>query len=598
MTATALPLAGSLHVPLHRICGPSRTTAAGTARYDGLFDIFPESYWSRFTVLQRVSLRCRLRAPARLRLIRRCAEARGEAQLHDETVLCDVACADGEAVLFTPLAGPDAADSLLLLEVLGDGGATHPELLCYAVWEADEPPLRAVRLGIAITTFNREAFLVANLKRLRGRMAGGCAIVVNHGAPGLEARLRDQLTPDPAVRWIDQENSGGAGGFTRGISEHRKASDVSHVLLMDDDIDLPEDLVERTHAILSYTRPEVCLGGAMFDYHHRTRLFSAGDMLVPESFGIRHIAPPDGCDIATQQGVDFLARVHRPDFNGWWCFAFPIAAIDTVGLPMPCFIRGDDVEFGYRLKRAGLPTLGWPGLAVWHMPFADKSAPWHMFYDRRNSLFANARHRRIGRMAATGKLVGGFTHHLLRYDYDRVCAMTLGIAAFNQGAGAMARWTHHDHAALIAATSTMTAPNGRDWPANDAQAPAAKGSPDLQRLAGPGRTLRMTWRLVRDLVGLPVDNTMPLMLPPGEAWRPDLTHRPAVAVERNTLGGAARVFRRNPAESRRAAWRFVRAMAGMILHFNRYADPSPTRLAPQGPKAGHSPLQFAEFSRD
>lgn len=595
MTATVLPPAGPLPITLHRISGAIRPTAVGIARYDGLFDIFPESYWSRFTTMQRVSLRCRLRAPARLRLIRRRVEACGEARAPEETVLYDVTCADGEAVLSTPLAPPDAADSLLLLEIVGDGTSAHPELLGNAVWEADEPPLRAVRLGLTITTFNREPFLVANLKRLHGRMAGGCAIVVNHGAPGLKARLRDQLTPDPAIRWIDQENSGGAGGFTRGIREHRKAGDVTHVLLMDDDIDLPEDLVERTHAILSYTRPEVCLGGAMFDYHHRTRLFSAGDMLVPGSFAIRHIAPPDGCDIATPQGVDFLARVHRPDFNGWWCFAFPIDAIDTVGLPMPCFIRGDDVEFGYRLKRAGMPTLGWPGLAVWHMPFADKSAPWHMFYDRRNGLFTNARHKRIGRMAAIGKLVGGFTHHLLRYDYDRVRAMTLGIAAFNRGAGAMARWTHHDHAALLAATSTMAAPDSGDWVAGDAQAFASESLPDLKRLAEPVRSLRVTGRLVRDIAGLPVDKTTPLVLSPGEAWRPDLSHRPALAVERNAQGEPTRIFRRDPAESRRATWCFIRAVAGMILRFNRYADTSP---AHRNPQAGNPPLQFAEFSGD
>jgi GT2 family glycosyltransferase len=602
MTATLLPSADPLPVPLHRLSGAFRTTATGAARYDGLFDIFPESYWSRFTVLRRVSLRCRLHTPARLRLIRRFVEARSETHSPEETVLCDLVCTNGEAVLTTPLTTPDAPDSLLLLEVSGDGTVTQQELLYDAVWETEEPPVRAVRLGLAITTFNREAFLVANLTQLRGRMAGGCAIIVNHGAPGLEARLRDRLVPDPAIRWIDQENRGGAGGFTRGICEHRRAGDVSHVLLMDDDINLPADLVERTHAILSYSRPDICLGGAMFDYHHRTRLFSAGDMLVPGSFAISHIAPPGGCDISTPQGVDFLARVHRPDFNGWWCFAFPIEAIDTVGLPMPCFIRGDDVEFGYRLKRAGMPTLGWPGLAVWHMPFADKSAPWHMFYDRRNGLFTNARHQRVGRMAAIAKLVGGFTHQLLRYDYDRVRAMTLGIAAFNRGAGAMARWTHHDHAALLAATSAMLAPDLRDWPRNAAEGheagPGDVRATDSPRLSGPGRSLRMTARLAWDLAGMPAGKAVPYVLSPGTAWRPDLAHRPAVAVERNGLGEPVRIFRRDPAESRRATWRFVRALAGMTLRFNQHTDASRVPRTSRAPKIASSPLKLAEFSGD
>lgn len=547
-------------VILHRLSPAPHRAGTETIRHDGLFDIFPESYWSRFTSLDGVILRCRLRAPARLRLIRRRADGSGT-----ETLLSEIACVDAEAILSASLVEADLPDSFLLLEIVPESPSADPVLVS-AVWEAMQAPTRIPRVGLVITTFNREAFLVPNLLRLHGRLAGGCAIVVNHGAPGLEERLRSQLPSDSTVRWIDQENSGGAGGFTRGMVEHRAASDVTHVLLMDDDIDLPDDLVERMAAILSFTRPEICLGGAMFDYHHRNRLFSAGDILLPGGFGIAHVVPSEGCDIATSAGVDFLASVHRPDFNGWWCFAFPIMALDQVGLPMPCFIRGDDVEFGYRLKHAGMPTLGWPGLAVWHMPFAEKSAPWHMFYDRRNSLFTNARHRRIGRLAAVRKLMGGFKHHLLRYDYDRVRAMTMGIAAFNEGAATMARWNHRDHAALIAMTTTMDAPGA------DTILAASQMLRPI-RLSGFARSLRMAGRIVLDLVGLPIGNVKPHHLPPGEIWRPDFVSRPALVVERDNEGRAARIYRRNPHESRRATLRCLKALVGMALRFRQNIPP-------------------------
>ena len=543
---------------LHHVSSMSDRMEESTARFAGLFDIFPESYWARFSTLEEVGLRCCLRSPARLRLIRRQVDGSGK-----ETLLEEVNSSGGEVVLRTGLAKADAPESCLLLEIQVENPGANP--LITAAWETACRPQRSVRVGIAITTFNREPFLIANLTRLCGRMAGGRAIVVNHGAPGLQDRLRDRLPPIPQLRWIDQENSGGAGGFTRGMVEHHTAGDITHVLLMDDDIDLPDDLVERLTAILSFTHSQVCLGGAMFDYHHRTRLFSAGDTLLPGSFGIGHVAPPEGCDIATPSGVDFLARVHRPDFNGWWCFAFPVAALDQVGLPMPCFIRGDDVEFGYRLKQAGMPTLGWPGLAVWHMPFADKSAPWHMFYDRRNSLFANARHRRIGRLAAIGKLIGGFTHHLLRYDYDRVRAMTMGIAAFNAGAAAMARWNHRDHAALIAATSLM---DNHPTPALQEQ-----NEPPSRRLAGFARSLRMVARLIADLTGLPVRTGSLCRMPSGQSWRPDFAHRPALAIECDSQGRATRLYRRNPRECRRATLFCLKAMIGMAVHFHQNVPP-------------------------
>lgn len=576
MSAKTEKTSAALPTILHRISGLPRPAREGAARYDGLFDIFPESYWSRFTELREVALRCRLQGPARLRLIRRAVGGSGS-----ETLLCDIACTDGEAILSTPLAAADTNESLLLLEVAPSG--EHPAPLLSAAWESLQAPLRAPRIGLTITTFNREPFLAANLTRLHGRMAGGRTIIVNHGAPGLEARLRDRLPPLSEIRWIDQENSGGAGGFTRGMMEHRADSAITHVLLMDDDIDLPDDLVERTTAILSYSRPGICLGGAMFDYHHRNRLFSAGDILLPGSFGIGHVAPPEGCDIATPEGVDFLARVHHPDFNGWWCFAFPIEVLDRAGLPMPCFIRGDDVEFGYRLKKVGFPTLGWPGLAVWHMPFAEKAAPWHMFYDRRNSLFANARHHRVGRLAVIRKLMGGFIHQLLRYDYDRVRAMTMGIAAFNAGAAAMARWTHHDHAELIAATSKMPAPD-----ANSPDPRLAGARPlEARRTCGMRRSFLMTVRLMHDLIGLPVKKAPAYRLAPGTPWRPDYAARPGLVMECDANGRASRVFRRDPAESRRAVLRCIRAFCGMALRFHQpvpipVPGPRPT-CPPQSP---------------
>ncbi|GLK44133.1 glycosyltransferase family 2 protein [Novosphingobium resinovorum] len=547
---------------LHRLSREPNRATTPVIRHDGLFDIFPESYWARFTALESVSLRCHLRAPARLRLLRRRLDDVGGEALLAETSWSPGTETD-EVELSASLAPADGPDSCLLLEIIPTGPHTDPVIS--AAWESAQAPERTPRIGVVITTFNREPFLVSNLARLHRHMAGGCAVVVNHGEPGLEQRLRGQVPTDPAIRWIDQENSGGAGGFTRGMVEHHAAGDITHVLLMDDDIDMPDDLVERTAAILSFARPEICLGGAMFDYHARTQLFSAGDMLLPGSFGIGHVVPPDGCDIATAAGVDFLARVHRPDFNGWWCFAFPIEALEQVGLPMPCFIRGDDVEFGYRLKRAGMPTLGWPGLAVWHMPFAGKSAPWHMFYDRRNSLFANALHRRIGRLKAVGKLVGGFTHHLLRYDYDRVRAMTFGIAAFNAGPAAMACWTHREHAQLIAATSAMALASDE---ADGGKASSALTLPPI-RLSGFARSLRMVGRLVLDLCGLPVGRATPYVLPHGDHWRPDYTQRPSLVIEQDGNGGTARVYRRDPAESRRAMLRCLRAMTGMLVRFHQ-----------------------------
>ncbi len=529
---------------------------SGSQRLGGIFEIFFESYWRRFTSLRHAEWRCQLKGKARFVLWRRNATNGAEKQVAE--YFGDGSANEVNIVLRAELESTE--ESSLQVEVEAAEGAVLSEI----GWYARSPAPNLIRLGLVITTYEREAFLRANLIRLAGQSNDAQLVIVNHGSPGLHERMADAVHGGLEVRFIDQENSGGAGGFTRGMSEHRRVGHASHILLMDDDIDLPGDLIERVLAVLAWADQPLCLGGAMFDYHSRTKLFSAGDFLLPGSFGIGHVAPSGGGDAAVVRDVDFLARLHTPDFNAWWCFAFPVDAMDAVGLPMPCFIRGDDVEYGYRLKRAGWPTVCWPGIAVWHMPFAEKAAPWQMFYDRRNSLFANAIHGRVQLSDALRKLTGGFFHHLLRYDYDRVKAMTSGIAAFNQGASAMAAWTDTDHRRLLAETNQHSARAAQKLGVNNRmQKP--------ERLHGRRRSVAMVLRLLSDLF-LPRAKGPALWLMPNVAWRPDYLRRPRLAVETAMDGSPQRVFCYDRRESWTALWQCLRALTGMAWRFRQKVE--------------------------
>ncbi|WP_449473777.1 glycosyltransferase [Sphingobium chungangianum] len=527
----------------------------GLQRLGGILEVFFESYWARFTSLREVEWRCHVQGRARFILLRRDALSGLEKQIAEFSG--DGAAGTTSILLQTNLA--TVGESSLQVEIEADAGAVISNI----GWYARAPAPNLSRLGIVVTTYEREAFIRANLGRLSGQLDGSELVIVNHGLTGLSERMLDAVPAGEHVRFVDQENSGGAGGFTRGMREHREKGCASHILLMDDDIDICGDLIKRVNAVLGYADRPFCIGGAMFDYYKRTKLFSAGDFLLPGSFGIGHIAPSEECDVSTPSGVDFLAKIHRPDFNGWWCFAFPVNAIDFVGLPMPCFIRGDDVEYGYRLKNSGWPTIGWPGVAVWHMPFAEKSAPWHMFYDRRNSLFANAIHRRLDRIAAFRKMFGGFVHHLLRYDYDRVRAMTLGISAFNRGSAAMASWTHDDHRRLLIATSRHAVHATENIEAAMILAPT--------RLYGSRRSLAMVARLLTDMF-LPRRRGPASRLPPGIIWRPDYLKRPTWVVEAGIENASVQVFRYSRQETWAAVWRSAGALVGMLWHFRQKVD--------------------------
>ncbi len=58
-------------------------------------------------------------------------------------------------------------------------------------------------------------------------------------------------------------------------------------------------------------------------------------------------------------------------YGAWWYSCIPVKAIEKNGLPMPFFIRCDDVEFGMRNKPVYM-TMNC--ICVWHASFEGVSA--------------------------------------------------------------------------------------------------------------------------------------------------------------------------------------------------------------------------------
>ena len=91
--------------------------------------------------------------------------------------------------------------------------------------------------------------------------------------------------------------------------------------------------------------------------------------------------------------LEMFLEVRPVDYNGWWFFMAATSVLEDLGLPIPCFIRGDDMEYGARLKRHGLKTIPVPGIAVWHEPFYLKLGNWHYYFEVRNRLTMLSLHR-------------------------------------------------------------------------------------------------------------------------------------------------------------------------------------------------------------
>ena len=82
-------------------------------------------------------------------------------------------------------------------------------------------------------------------------------------------------------------------------------------------------------------------------------------------------------------------QFEQNDFCGWWYLLIPLSLIDESNLPMPYFIKNDDIEYGLRVTKK-LDFLN--GIGVWHEPFEKKFSMPLEYYYVRNILVTNAIH--------------------------------------------------------------------------------------------------------------------------------------------------------------------------------------------------------------
>jgi len=306
-----------------------------------------------------------------------------------------------------------------------------PAILRSANWSTPATGQPAAQFGVVICTFNREPELAAVLTTIAGDEELGTAvariIVVNQGRPDLVAhpgigaaavRLGDRL------HVVEQANLGGAGGFGRGLIEALDDQAVTHVCFLDDDVRVEPESLRRMAAFFTLAKDDVALGGHMLDSVRPTTLYEAGALVLPTwaAKPLHH-----GLDLREPEALDALLDPSAMHFNGWWMFGFPKQWVERVGMPLPCFIRGDDIEFGLRLHEAGLPTVTLPGVGIWHEPFYLKLGGWQLYYETRNALICAALHQDFTPNRVAVLLLKRLLTQLLTYRYYSAALIVRGI---------------------------------------------------------------------------------------------------------------------------------------------------------------------------
>ena len=240
-----------------------------------------------------------------------------------------------------------------------------------------------LNIGVSICTFKREKYVNKTMSRLQAfsnEHPWLSTLVVDNGST-LEEKETEYL------RIIHNPNYGGSGGFTRGLIENLRLQKNDYVLLMDDDIDLDAIILEKTHSVLCGIRKEYSdsfLSGAMLRMetpciqHENTAYWGK----------IRLQSLGKGWNLSDKNIlVDNELIADCPNqYGAWWYCCIPVHRIRENGLPLPVFVKGDDIEYGIRNQRA---VIHMNGIGVWHESFEGKKNATVNYLSDRNMLIIN-----------------------------------------------------------------------------------------------------------------------------------------------------------------------------------------------------------------
>jgi len=411
--------------------------AGGSVSFDTSFGVFHAGRWRRLTTVNSLVVRVRASGVGR-------AEVVAVNGTH-ETVVASGDLPRGEGgPEYVSLELPGLGSSqhgVYFVRVIAEGGEV---CMTGGEWVTDDAPAHDVRLSLSITTFNRQQYvkktvgnvlhLIDDLDTLRDSVR---ILVVDNAR-----NVQFDAPAHAPLQVVENGNLGGAGGFARGLIELRKQGWATHVLFMDDDIDLEPEALVRTMALFRYARDQkLCVHGAMLSEERPWLQFEAGS-----EYSFRSIYPLQALGREDDLRERRFAVADQPeipfDYTAWWFTAFPIDI--TSDNPLPVFVRGDDVAFG--LMHTGKHSVTLNGVIVWHADFGLKNNPSSLYYEARNLALIDTlvfdQHRWWNLAYRFGSF--GF-RNLFSMRYASTEYMLKGLYAFLAGPG---EWAKIDHSAL------------------------------------------------------------------------------------------------------------------------------------------------------
>ena len=421
--------------------GRVRLAPASTVSTNTYFGRFHATYWQRWTDVPQVRVQLRASGTGRVRLM--ASDTNKVWRIVDGVEIYTAADGTAEIALVGPVDRFVDGGGMWLEITTETGELTVSDVR----WTVDATRPVAVT-DVVVCTYNRVDDCLDTLTALAGDPEALATVnrvqVVDQGSDPLESRERFAEVAallGERLHYVRQPNLGGAGGFTRGLFDATAGAPAEHrdVLLMDDDVLLEPEILVRLTAFAASTRHPTIVGGQMLNLLHPAHLHIAAERADPENLQVG-IEMPGALREAYLLGLDErqlpINQERRVDteYNGWWSCLIPAEIVRAIGYPLPLFFQWDDIEFGYRARAHGFPTVALPGAGVWHADFGWKDwDEWHRYFNFRNGLITASLHTRFSTVRIARRVGLLLSQYLVSMHYGLAATLLQAVEDFLEG---------------------------------------------------------------------------------------------------------------------------------------------------------------------
>lgn len=284
-------------------------------------------------------------------------------------------------------------------------------------------------IALIICTYRREEYLIPNLEYIsRGVREKTLDVKIIAVDNARSVSVSD--IPDDVIL-IPNDNTGGSGGFGRGMKAAAEMNRFTHFILMDDDVKLDFVSLQKLAGFLRFRNEkhkDVSISGSMLYVDKPNIQFESGGRFESDGSqkGFGHFL-----DMTEEKNLSNNEQPKNSNYGGWWFMCIPMKYVNEGNYPMPFFIKYDDVEYALRCR---LEIITLNGVGVWHDPFEWKYNSSSEYYNMRNFLFL----RSLTDSSFTKRQAKKIAHmqileKLCRQQYKMAEAVKLGYEDYLKG---------------------------------------------------------------------------------------------------------------------------------------------------------------------